>query len=221
MKMKLYRAFALMLALLAFGPATAADKFGQDVPNRLEEMVLQARLMRLPYQKDVYDPKRSAQILEEVIAAKPDYYRAHFNLGLTYHELGDYEKSTVAFDNALRIRREQQIDDFTLVNTAGWVSLKNGDLGRAERLLLLAEKLTKGTDTYTEGAVHSNLGEVYFLTQRFDDARMHLKIASEQFGSKEAAYYLDLIERTEKVLMRQQIQIDKRAKSKTRVAPKN
>ena len=210
-----------MLALLAFGPATAADKFGQDVPNRLEEMVLQARLMRLPYQKDVYDPKRSAQILEEVIAAKPDYYRAHFNLGLTYHELGDYEKSTVAFDNALRIRREQQIDDFTLVNTAGWVSLKNGDLGRAERLLLLAAKLTKGTDTYTEGAVHSNLGEVYFLTQRFDDARTHLKIASEQFGSKEAAYYLDLIERTEKVLMRQQIQIDKRAKSKTRVAPKN
>ncbi|WP_136658950.1 tetratricopeptide repeat protein [Nitratireductor sp. XY-223] len=219
MTIKLHHVVALVLTLALCGAAAAADKFGQNVPAHLEKKVLQARLMRLPYQKDRYDPKKSAKLLEEVVAAKPDYYRAYFNLGLTYHELGDYEKSTVAFDKALRIRREQKIDDFTLINTAGWVSLKNGDLIRAERLLLIAAKATKGTDTYTEGAVHSNLGEVYFLTQRFDDARRHLTIASEKFGSRDAAYYLDLINRTEQVLMRQQIQIEKR--TKRRAAPSN
>ena len=201
--------------LMNSGALAAPDKFGQNVPKALERQVLQARLMRLPYQKDKYDPEKSEQILLMVIKRKPDYYRAHFNLGLTYHELGEYEKSTKAFDAALRIRDEQKIDDFTLINTAGWSSLKNSDFPRAERLLLLAEKLTEGSDTYTEGAVHGNLGELYFLTQRFDEAEKHLKIASDQFGSKEAAYYRELIDRTQKVIIQQRIQIDRRMKLKS------
>lgn len=208
--------FALAAILLIGSPAGAEpDKFGQDVPKALERQVLQARLMRLPYQKDEYDPENSERILLRVIERKPDYYRAHFNLGLTYHELGDYEKAVDAFDAAMRIRDEQRIDDFTLINTAGWSSLKNGDFPRAERLLLQAEKLTEGTDTYTEGAVHGNLGELYFLTQRFDEAERHLTIASDQFGSREAAYYLELINRTRKVIIQQKIQIDRRMKLKS------
>ena len=207
---------ALVTIFLTGSPAFAEpDKFGQEVPKALERQVLQARLMRLPYQKDKYDPENSERILLRVIERKPDYYRAHFNLGLTYHELGDYEKAVEAFDAAMRIRDEQQIDDFTLINTAGWSSLKNSDFPRAERLLLQAEKLTEGSDTYTEGAVHSNLGELYFLTQRFDEAEHHLKIASDEFGSREAAYYLELIDRTQKVIIQQKIQIDRRMKLKS------
>ncbi|MEX3008542.1 tetratricopeptide repeat protein [Hoeflea sp. TYP-13] len=214
MKMRHLTPIALAVAVLSFSQAAAQDKFGQTVPAALEKKVLEARQMRLPYRKEVYDPKESARMLEEVIAVKPDYYRAHFNLGLTYHELDDYEKSTESFDRAIKIQKEQGIDDATLFNTAGWVSLKNGDFRRAELLLKRAETMTKGTNTYTEGAVHGNLGQLYFLTQRFDEAQRHLTISRDEFGSKESAYYLDLIDKTQKVLVIQEQQIMKRLKTR-------
>ena len=204
------RLTAIVILLATAGAAAAQDKFGQTVPEALENKVLEARDKRLPYNKQNYDPKESVRMLEEAVAENPQYYRAYFNLGLAYHELGDYPKSTEAFDAALKIREEQEIDDATLLNTAGWVSLKNGDFQRAETLLKRAEAETRGTDTFTEGAVQSNLGQVYFLTQRFDLAERHLTIARDRFDSKEAAYYLDLIAKTQRVLIIQEQQILKR-----------
>ncbi|MCP4318265.1 MAG: tetratricopeptide repeat protein [Hyphomicrobiales bacterium] len=214
MKMKPLSPIIIATLLLSLGGAIAQDKYGQTVPNALERKVLDARNKRLPYNKEVYNPKSSVRILEEVVAVNPEYYRAHFNLGLAYHELGEYEKSTRSFNRALKIREQQKIDDVTLLNTAGWVSLKNGDFRRAENLLKQAEALTKGTKTYTEGAVHGNLGQLYFLTQRFDKAQRHLTIARDQFGSKESAYYLNLLAKTQKVLVIQEKQIMRRMKKK-------
>lgn len=213
MRLKQVSPVIIVAMLLSFGAAVAQDKFGQRVSEPLEQKVLDARNKRLPYRKEVYDPKSSVRLLEEVVVENPEYYRAHFNLGLAYHELGEYEKSTEAFDRALEIREQQKIDDVTLLNTAGWVSLKNGDFRRAEILLKQAEALTKGSKTFTEGAVHGNLGQLYFLTQRFDEAQQHLTIAKNQFGSKEAAYYLDLIAKTQKVLVIQEKQIMRRMKT--------
>jgi tetratricopeptide (TPR) repeat protein len=213
MKTGFARLTAIVILLATTGAAAAQDKFGQTVPRQLEDKVLEARAKRLPYNKQNYNPEESVRMLEEAVAENPLYYRAHFNLGLAYHELGDYTKSTEAFDAALKIREEQDIDDATLLNTAGWVSLKNGDFRRAETLLKRAEEETRGTDTFTEGAVHGNLGQVYFLTQRFDQAKRHLTIARDRFDSKEAAYYLDLIAKTQRVLTIQEQQILKRKQS--------
>ena len=210
-----FSGIATVAVVLAFvGAAGAQDKFGQTYPKAVEDKVLEARQKRLPYNKEIYDPKASVQLLEETVRQNPDYYRAQFNLGLAYHELGNYEKSTRAFNAALKIRKEKNITDATLLNTAGWVSLKNGDFKRAERLLKQAETETRGTKTYTEGAVQGNLGELYFLTQRFDDAQRHLKIARDQFGSKDAEYYLQLLAKTQRLLVIQEKQIIRRKKSK-------
>ena len=192
---------AFLLAAIISSAALAADKFGQDVPAGLEQLVDQARQQRLPY-SNVYDPKTSAATLERVIAQKADYYRALFNLGLAYHELKEYQKSVETFDAALRIREAQSIDDATILNTAGWVALKNGDFGRAEALLKEAETETKGDGTFTEQAVLSNLGELYFLTQRLDLSRTYFntyKANNPTRQNREVDYYLSIIERTEQL----------------------
>jgi len=177
--------------------AHAEDKFGQIVSEELERNVDRARQMRLPYLKETYDPITSVKILEQVVTQKSDYYRAYFNLGLSYHELDDYSKSKAAFDKALEIRTNQNIDDDTIINTAGWVSIRHSDFQRAEKLLIEAKQLTGGDRTYTEQAVISNLGELYFLTQRFDLAVKYFKISRDKFGSTSANFYLEAIKETQ------------------------
>ncbi len=187
----------VFLMSLAMGPA-AADKFGQDVPAPLEEAVAKARAQRLPYSEN-YDPAQAAKTLEAVLKRKPDYYRALFNLGLAYHELGDYKASTAAFDRAFTVRAKERINDASLLNTAGWVAMKNNDFGRAEKLLKQAEKATSGDGSFTEKAVVSNLGELYFLTQRLDESRDYFQAYKSKYGGESVDYYLEIIDKSQQL----------------------
>ena len=189
----------LVLAVDASIPESSAhaqevDKFGQAISAELQDKVAQARRMRLKYHRDEYDPKASVALLESVVKEKPDYFRAHFNLGLSHHVVGNYSKAKESFDNALKIRELEDIDDFTVVNSAGWVSLRHGDFMRAERLLKEAEILSKNTQSFTERAVVSNLGELYFLTQRFDESKAYFEISRDKYENQSAQYYLDIID---------------------------
>lgn len=191
--------FLLILLIFSVLPSItlAADKFGQEVSEGLEKLVVDARKKRLPY-IDGYDPEASVTILNEVLISKPDYYRAYYNLGLAHHELEDYNQSKKSFDKALEIHESQNIKDNTIFNTAGWVSLKNNDLKRAEELLKKAELLTKGDGSFTERAVHSNLGELYFLTQKFELSKDYFIISRDKYKSSTAGDYLKLIEEIQK-----------------------
>lgn len=194
--------FCLVLGLsfwvaLGSGALFAADKFGQDVPNELDALVDRARQQRLPY-LDAYDPESSIEALEQAVATKPDYYRAWFNLGLAYFEGDRYEESAKSFDRALDVRKELGIRDNTILNTAGWAAMKSGDYARAEALLKLAETATAGDGTFTEKAVVANLGELYFLTQEFPEAKIYLERYRDEFDGDSVEYFLNIIAETEK-----------------------
>lgn len=185
-------AILLLSALLAAGAGEAADKFGQDVSPALEERLQQARILRLPYTSS-YDPQKSIELLKSVIADKDDYYRAYFNLGLAYNEVGQYKNAVEAFERALEIKNTLNIDDATIYNSYGWVALKNNDFQTAEKYLRQAESETKGSGSFTEGAVISNLGELYFLTQRFEEAVPYLTISRDKYDNEFAEFYLNII----------------------------
>ena len=78
--------------------------------------------------------------------------------------------------------------------------MKNGDFGRAKKLLHQAEKETRGQRSFTAGAVISNLGELYYLLQDFDRAQRYLSRAKSEFNNENAAYYLSKIKRVQKKL---------------------
>lgn len=194
----LHSIFLICFFLSFISTANAIDKFGQDVPVDLEKMVLEARKKRLPYLQS-YDPKQSVLILNKVISSKPDYYRALLNIGLAYHELNDYENSKMSFDEALEVHKKQDISDNTIFNIAGWVSLRNGDFSRAEELLKKAESKTSGDGSFTERAVIGNLGELYFLTQRLDEAEEYFNVYKNKFDQKSADYFLEIIKETKRL----------------------
>ena len=180
--------------------ALAADKYGQAVNPALETAVSVARKKRLPYLKESYDPEASVRQLERIVRRAPNYFRAWFNLGLAYHQTGNYPKSRSAFNKAIQIRNRLKLKDSSVVNSAGWVAMKNGDFARAKKLLHLAEKETKGQRNFTAGAVISNLGELYYLLQDFDRAQRYLSRAKSEYNNENAAYYLSRIKRVRKKL---------------------
>ncbi|MGB8819463.1 MAG: tetratricopeptide repeat protein [Rhizobiaceae bacterium] len=206
--MKFRFAMVMLAAILAIGhipPARAqtADSFGQIVDPVASAEVDRAKQLRLPFGKSPdgarKDALRAVGILEAVVAKRPDYYRALFNLGLAWHEAGNYPKSSEAFEKAMKIRLERSIKDISMLNSAGWVSLQNGDYATAITRLQMALKDINQGARFTQSSVYYNLGQVYFLTQRFDEASKYLTIAKDKYGSKQAAETLSLISKTNKL----------------------
>lgn len=198
--MVLILAAALLGSHIQPAIAQTADDFGQVVDPVASAEVDRAKKLRMPFGKSPdgarKDAKRAVDILQAVVAKRPDYYRAQFNLGLAWHEAGDYAKSTQAFEKAMKIRLDRKIEDISLLNSAGWVSLQNGDYATAiVRLKMALEDIEQGTKA-TQSSVYYNLGQVYFLTQRFTDAEQYLTKAKNEYGSAQAAETLKLIAKT-------------------------
>ncbi len=202
--MKTIVMLTLLAAPLAGGAhaANVVDKFGQRVSEQLDALVTQARKQRLPYLEDTYDIDRSIAILEEVVGENDDYFRAWFNLGLAYWQASAdsssrYIQSKDAFDRAIAIRDAEEIPDISVFNSAGWVSMRAGDYDSAEHYLLRGLDDIEHGSEYTKEAIYSNLGRVYFYTQRFDKAVEFSRIAVNRFGNKDSAVEtLTLVQKT-------------------------
>ncbi|NBC47731.1 MAG: tetratricopeptide repeat protein [Gammaproteobacteria bacterium] len=202
--MKIIIRLAFLVASLAGGAhaADVVDQFGQRIPEQLDTLVTQARKQRLPYLENFYNIDQSIATLEQVVNEKGDYFRAWFNLGLAYWQAsGDsrsrYSQAKEAFDKAIAIRDAEKISDISVFNSAGWVSMRAGDHRSAEHYFLRGlEDIEQGSD-YTKEALYSNLGRVYFYTQRFDKAIEFSRIAVDRFGNDDsAAETLTLVRKT-------------------------
>lgn len=182
--------FLVFLTILNAG--MVVDKFGQKVLDSFSDKIVQAKELRLPYSAK-YNPKMSISMLTKMIKIKPDYYRGYYNLGLAYVEIHEYKKSKESFDKALEIREKENIKDTTIFNAAGWCRLKAQDYKNAEILLKKGVELKKMNPKSVNSALFTNLGLLYFYTQRFDKALKYLKIAKDAYGSESAQNTIKLI----------------------------
>jgi Tfp pilus assembly protein PilF len=198
--MKFYISILVILILcVCCGNAWGnVDEFGQNVPADFEDRINEAKLYRLPSSGDRQDPAKAIEIMKDLLKIEPEYYRAHYNLGLAYSELPDYENSKKSFDKALEIREKYKIPDVTIFNSAGWVSMKNGDYGRAEELFKQGVKLKDLNKPSSNAALFNNIGFLYFTTQRFEEAKKYLAIAQNDYHSATAAKTLKIISDIEK-----------------------
>ena len=198
-------AFASVL-LFAACPAKAQvkDQFGQSITSDISSKVDKAKTLRLPYNKTpelaIQDARAAVAILENVLKLQPSYYRAMFNLGLAYDQAGEFSKANRIFEEAIKLRAKLGIKDITLLNSAAWVCMQNGDYDAAEKRLLMALKDIDQGEKYTQSAIYNNLGLLFFYTQRFDEAEIYLNVAAEKYDSKIAANTLQLISKTNEIL---------------------
>lgn len=188
--------------------AQQRDQFGQAILPQQDQLIDKAKTLRLPFGKmksqAQEDARQAITILEPIIQSNPDQYRALFNLALAQHEAGDYPKANATFEQAIAVKQKQSIPDISLLNSAGWVSMENGDYATAEKRLLMALKEIGNGSPQTQASVYNNLGQLYFYTQRFDDAEKYLTIARDKYGSKAAAATIVQIRKTNQLFQIQQ-----------------
>lgn len=177
--------------------ADQVDSFGQSVPDNFNQRIEDARLYRLPY-SGKYDPNKSIEIINQLVAERQDYYRGYFNLGLAYGELKEFSKAQESFSKALEIRAKLGLPDTTIFNSAGWVCMNAGNIDCAKNYFEQAISENRDTPNFTTKAAYNNLGQLYFNAQRFDEAKRYLRIAYDKFGSTAAGDTLKLIDEIEK-----------------------
>jgi tetratricopeptide (TPR) repeat protein len=201
--------FTLALALAFTATARAQqDSFGQTISPEISQSVDRLRELRLPFDKTPdqvkIDAALAARELRAIVEREPNYFRGWFNLALALNEGGDYKGAKDAFDRAIAIRDAENIRDVSVLNTAGWAALRAGDYAAAEALLNRALADISKAEEGTAAAIHLNLGELYFLTQRLELSRKFYKVAREKYGSRQAADALVLIDRSLETIRMQQ-----------------
>jgi Tfp pilus assembly protein PilF len=210
-ELKIARYLILAFAFLHLpmhADAQQRDQFGQAILPQQDQLIDKAKTLRLPFGKmkgkAQEDARQAISILEPIIQSNPDQYRALFNMALAQHEAGDYAKANATFEQAIAVRQKQSIPDISLLNSAGWVSMENGDYATAEKRLLMALREIGNGSPQTQASVYNNLGQLYFYVQRFDEAAKYLTIARDKFGSKAAAATLLQIQKTDQLFQIQQ-----------------
>ncbi|MBK1828713.1 tetratricopeptide repeat protein [Haloferula rosea] len=174
-------------------PATAQDKFQPEIPEDAVEKLEVARADRLEGRID-----EARQRLTDLISDHPDYYRARYNLGLLEYDAGntDSSKETLSKVYAMRLSDDHEIDENSIFSTFGWVCFVDGDFKQAEGVYNKGYELAKNDPAQRalQSNLLANLGELYYVTGRFEDAIEVLTKARTEFGNDKASETLNRIE---------------------------
>ena len=117
---------------------------------------------------------------EDFLMANPDSWSAHYNLGTYYQGRGMHQQAIKSYDKAVELEADAIMP---LVNSAMAYSILGNNL-QAE------EKLKAALDVDPENsAANLNYGLLLAQSQRFDQAKMHLKRALNSDSTLSVAAY--------------------------------
>ncbi|HJV38635.1 MAG TPA: tetratricopeptide repeat protein [Geothrix sp.] len=163
----------LGVVVLGCAPAALAqDKYQPDIkPADVQRMVQARELLRRG------DAKGAAEALRQLTAAVPDYFLAHYNLGLALSNLGDNKGSLAALQKALALKEAKTLNEWSIYNSTGWAYMILGDDRRAEALLKVAEAHADKLPQGSQAKLWNNLGYLYMSRHAYSTARPYLERA--------------------------------------------
>jgi tetratricopeptide (TPR) repeat protein len=194
----------LFMLFLLTGPGTAlggqiVDSVGQSVDPAVDQQVSDARLLRMPNMPDQYDPKRSVEMLQQIVAQHPDYYRARYNLALSQLELDPDHPDVYlpTFDQAVKIQlANPSIKDGSIFNTVGWLRLNMRDYDQAQDLFGHALTLAPNNTVWTNSATNYNLGRLYFERSDYTNSLKYLDVAADTYHNPAAISLRQVVKET-------------------------
>src|SRR5205085_6192294 len=78
----------------------SGDDLQKNIPESESLLIAQSKDLRL----DKHDLDGAEKILQQVLAKFPNYYKAHYNLGLVYQDKGNYDAAIQELEKARTIR---------------------------------------------------------------------------------------------------------------------
>ena len=178
---------------------TIIDDFGQEVEKALHDRVSLARELRMENFGAAYDLDRSIELLEEITAAEPDYYRAWFNLALAHFKKDPENREAYlsAFKEADRIQTaNEHIVDGSLYNTIGWILLNDRQYEESEEYLRKGLALQESNSEWTNAALLYNMGRLHFERLQYDQAEAFLDRAIDDYKNPQAIELKAILEKS-------------------------
>lgn len=183
----------LVLAVsMASASAAQTDRFQARLPSTAVAEVEAAREL---VKEESFDT--AVERLESLVQRQPGYYRGHYNLGLALAKSGRADEALKPLERALEIKKEQGIDDPTLLTSIGWTQYLAGQYPEAKETLEEALRDPGLTDR-SRIKVLNNLGTVHKRLGEFEAAKDVLQQPA-QAGSSRAQANLKVIQATERM----------------------
>jgi Flp pilus assembly protein TadD len=183
----------MVLTLLAGMPLSAlsqADPYQPDVPAAAARELERARSLRSHKQAE-----EAVKVLRQVLAAKPDYFLARYELGVALTETSEGFTSAIPeLEKAAALKRRlPAVQDAHVFNTLGWAYLSNSQTKLAARAFKEAEALPDQLSENVKRRLYNNMGYLYLTTGERDLSEKYLR-AADQLGSEQAKLNLKTLE---------------------------
>lgn len=175
------------------------DRYQPEIPSAAVQQMNEAQALRRQGEHEA-----AIGQLNRLVREQPDYYLAWYSLGLAHAALQQYDEATRAFDRALAIREEKGIEEYTILNSSGWVLMLQGRYDPAEdrfrQALALGDKLPEASRV----KVLNNLGLLSVYRGDTQQARKYLDQAVKKYDSGQAQRSLELLKEVESFETRQE-----------------
>jgi Tfp pilus assembly protein PilF len=178
--------FCLWLAAFS---ARAADTFQPTISNVFVTRLDEAKKLR-----ERGDIPAAKAALKQLGEDAPDYYRAHYNLGLLLLDQPptdpDAKEAIAVIEKALALRESKNIQEFSIYNTLAWAYDNAGKVDLARKAYEKAIEFESKNSIVTNRRLFTNAGLFYFAHGELDKANVCLDKAVKKYGSDTAKGFL-------------------------------
>ncbi|MBI5695970.1 MAG: tetratricopeptide repeat protein [Nitrospirae bacterium] len=190
-------AVSVMLMIFAslVSDASSSDRWQPNIPdNAVRDMESGRNLRRQGKFKESYARFNRA------ISVAPEYFLAHYNLGLAYADANELDKAIDSLETAKSIREKFNIKDATIYNSLGYTYLLAGKYENAEKSFFDCKKNESLLSTTSKQKLYNNMGVLYQFWGKFDKSENAYKTAKEKYESNKAGNNLVSLNNTRKVV---------------------
>lgn len=181
---------ALIASLVSIGAHAQRDYFQPEIAPALVSQYVEAKRLR-----ESGHFSESADKLQDVVKASPEYFNALYLLGVVLTEEKKFKDSIPYLEKAAAIKtKTPRIDDAHIYNSLGWAYMMNGDFKKAESTFQEAEKNVNQLNKEVKGRLYNNMGYLYLLTGKLDQSERYLTIALEKYDNKKAKINLNILQ---------------------------
>lgn len=173
----------------------------EAAPDKYQPAVPESAVATLASAKARYSQTKGASdaiaTLSALTQAQPNYYAAHYNLGLVLADEGRYDEAIASLVRARQIREQEGIRDATIYNSLGWAYMLKGDPRSAESSFLVGKQNEALLSKDSKARLYNNMGWLYMSTGKFEASRSALVVAEQQYDSDTARSNLEVLRRVE------------------------
>lgn len=162
----------LLMLLLAADPYQAAD-----IPATTASQVTHATQAML-----AGDLSGAADELERVVKSYPEYFLAHYDLGLVYEKMDRLSESAQELQRAKELNDRLHLGEASVNASLGWVRFRTHDYAsaRAETMKSVLSPNFFRLDALTRKRVFNNLGTIYTSLGRPCQAQLYNELGSRE-----------------------------------------